>query len=68
MPHELESMLHYEKWHAQSYTSQAGRLVLVLNTLDDGKITRVVKIELLEDAKVARYRELQVGQPTEVKS
>ena len=68
MPHELESMLHDEKWHAQSYTSQAGRLVLVLNTLDDGRITRIVKIELLEDAKVARYRELHVGQPTEVRS
>ena len=49
---ELDKLLHEENWHALSATSTAGHLSLILTSLNDNKIDRIIEVELDQQANI----------------
>ena len=59
MPDELNSILNAKAWTCKSFTSELGRLGLVLSDEIDSKISKVILLVLDEEARVVYERELK---------
>ena len=54
--------MHEEIWQAQSVSSKAGRLILILSTSVDQKVVRVTEVELDSQANICHLGDQKVRQ------